>query len=423
MKLKAELWDKIQYLFRNYYDRMIHGVYYLEGKLDKDILAKTIKLILQRVPVLRSRYVANHFKPYWKVEEGNFVDDVLSFKETMDLEKDLDRFITSRFESNRAPQIRINLFRNKTTDTLAILVNHQCMDGSDLKELVNKIVEVYNSMLKGDTGEISIKSGSRANEQVYSSMSLENKKKAKGMYKNISKTKHKIAFPLTEKSKDDKPMIIKHKINAKTFVKLKQYGKSFNSTINDVLLAAYFRTLYKMIDINENQSITIPCMTDLRKHIKTGQTQGFTNLTCLIPCTIDSVGQEFSTTLKKVSKEMSAYKNDLFVGLSAIPLLELAYKVAPSSIAELLIKAGYTNPFIGMSNIGIIDDSKLVWGNVKTKDAFMTGAIKYKPYMQLALTTFKQEITLTISIYGTKDDKKVIEKFFKLYDDELKNAI
>ena len=25
---KAEMWDKMQYLFRNYYDRMMHGVLY-----------------------------------------------------------------------------------------------------------------------------------------------------------------------------------------------------------------------------------------------------------------------------------------------------------------------------------------------------------------------------------------------------------
>ncbi len=73
-----------------------------------------------------------------------------------------------------------------------------------------------------------------------------------------------------------------------------------------------------------------------------------------------------------------------------------------------------------MSNIGIVDDKRLVFAGVKAYDAFMTGAIKYKPYMQLALTTFRKEMTMTICIYGNASDRAIIEKFFKLFNDEIR---
>ena len=41
-KLKAELWDKVQYIFRNYYDRMIHSAVVYDGEIDLDILRKSI---------------------------------------------------------------------------------------------------------------------------------------------------------------------------------------------------------------------------------------------------------------------------------------------------------------------------------------------------------------------------------------------
>lgn len=421
MRLKAELWDKVQYLFRYYYDRMIHAVYYLDGNIDREKFKKSISIILQKVPVLRSRYVASKINPYWIVEEGDFTNEVVSFCDTDNLESDLDEFITSRFESNRAPQIRIRVLNYQGKDTIGFLVNHQCMDGADCKVLVNKIVEIYNDLLNNGDGNIAVKSGSRANEQVYSTMTAEDRKIAKGMYKNVSKTKHRIAFPFTQDNADVKPMIVRYKIDSEMFDKLKAYGKKHNATINDVILAAYFRAIYKTVDIKEDQNITIPCMTDLRRHIKGSETAGFTNLTCLIPCSIDSIGPTFSDTLSKVCDEMNRHKNDKFVGLSPIPLLELAYKVAPSSISELLIRARYTNPYIGMSNVGIIDESKLKWGNIKTIDAFMTGSIKYKPYMQVALTCFIKMLTLTICNYGNNEDKKIIEKFFKTLDKELKS--
>ena len=49
-KIKAELWDKMQYLFRNYYDRMVHAVLYYDGLIDiptlKTVLIATINVYL-----------------------------------------------------------------------------------------------------------------------------------------------------------------------------------------------------------------------------------------------------------------------------------------------------------------------------------------------------------------------------------------
>jgi NRPS condensation-like uncharacterized protein len=403
---------------------MMHAVIYLEEQIDKDKFRQAISIMLSKVPVLRSVYVASKVKPYWEVQIGDFTDAALSFSETKDLDKDLDEFITGRFQSDSAPQFRVKVFTADNQDTIAMLVNHQCFDGADFKQFIYKVAEIYNDIINGGTGEsVPVKSGTRANSQVYGSMTPEDSKIAKGMFKNVSKTKHMIAFPFTEDMDHNKAMMVKHKLSAGDFEKLKEYGKTYNSTINDVLLAAYFRALYHLVNLNENECITIPCMTDLRKHIESGETAGFTNLTCLIPCTIDSVGPEFSATLKKVHGEMEKWKKDKFAGLGGIPLLELAYKIAPSSIAELMIKIGYTNPYIGMSNIGIIDEKKIEFGKAKPRDAFMTGAIKYKPYMQVALTTFKKAITFTICIYGNQSDRAIIEKFFRLFDAELKSVI
>ena len=33
-RLKAQMWDKMQYLFRNYYDRMLHVRIDFDGMLD-----------------------------------------------------------------------------------------------------------------------------------------------------------------------------------------------------------------------------------------------------------------------------------------------------------------------------------------------------------------------------------------------------
>ena len=64
-KLKAELWDKVQYIFRNYYDRMIHAAMVYDGEVDLDILRKSIYRIVTHFPILRSTFHNSAINPHW----------------------------------------------------------------------------------------------------------------------------------------------------------------------------------------------------------------------------------------------------------------------------------------------------------------------------------------------------------------------
>jgi NRPS condensation-like uncharacterized protein len=79
----------------------------------------------------------------------------------------------------------------------------------------------------------------------------------------------------------------------------------------------------------------------------------------------------------------------------------------------------FINPPIAMTNIGVIDKSRLIFDNIEITGAFMTGSIKYKPYFQLALTTFDDEVTFSINFHGTQQDKQRIQSFLLKLDKEL----
>ena len=111
------------------------------------------------------------------------------------------------------------------------------------------------------------------------------------------------------------------------------------------------------------------------------------------------------------------------MGLYSLPLLKLAYGIFPHAISETAIRIGYLNPLIGMSNIGILKTNFLTFGESSVIDGWMTGGVKYKPFMQLALTTINNEITMTIAIRGNKEDKHIVETFFDYLIDEAKEFI
>lgn len=46
--------------------------------------------------------------------------------------------------------------------------------------------------------------------------------------------------------------------------------------------------------------------------------------------------------------------------------------------------------------------------------AWYTGAIKYKPYIQLAATTFMGEITFSVAVRCNEEDCKIIDGFYNI---------
>ena len=347
------------------------------------------------------------------------MEDAFSVTETDDLEHSVMAFDEQRIPIKSNMQIRIGLFRSGEKSALAFVVNHMCFDGGDLKYFVTQLAKNYTKLQRGET-DLTIKEGTRAYDAVYSGLSEEDKKHAKSLYRNISEVKSKHTFPLTPKSAEDVNRIIKRKLSREKFAQARAAGKKFGFTVNDLVLAVYIRSLFDIGVFKEGETLTVPCMVDLRRHMKEGGAEtGLTNHTGFMTVAVNGVGKDMRETLDIVADAMKANKQDRFLGLYSLPLLHLAYTVLPHCVSEIAIRLGYDNPLIGMSNIGSIKPAEYALGDAEPYDGFYTGAVKGKPYMQLALTTFEGEVTFSIAITGNERDEKIVNDFFDVL---LKNV-
>ncbi len=424
IRIKAETWDKMQYLFRNYYDRMIHCVQEYDAPIDVETLTKVLHWTTEQAPVLHSKFVGNIIRPYWKTQPYT-MDDIMDVRLDLGdtLDDVVDEFITSMIPTKSNVQYRFGVFSDGKRWVLALLLNHMCMDGGDAKYFMKKLAENYQKALDG-RDDFEIKTGSRALEEVYSKFDEEQTKKAKSLYKNISAVKDKTLFPLTKKSKNDVITINKRKIDEQTFTQFRQVGKAMGYTVNDLMLGVYIHSLYEMCDIENSTPLSIPCMVDLRRHVVDGAAHtGLTNHTGFMVCNTSSKGETIKDTIDKVVASIAKSKNDPYLGLYSLPLLQLAYIVFPHFISEFAIKIGYLNPLIGMSNIGIMDPVALKMGDANLVDGYMTGGVKYKPYMQLALTTCNGSVTMTIAIKGNDEDKAIVNRFFDIYERNVREFV
>ena len=93
-----------------------------------------------------------------------------------------------------------------------------------------------------------------------------------------------------------------------------------------MLITAYMSAYRKLASLSGDSAVNVTTAVDLRRYIKNPAKLGYTNEVSFINCTVDKVGETPLQTLEAVKKAGLKYKNDEFMGLYGIPLLDFAYK-------------------------------------------------------------------------------------------------
>ena len=420
-RLNAELWDKMHYLFRDFNDRMVHVELSYDFVPDIEALKTVIICAFEKVPVLRSRFIDNKLTTHWEVMPYR-IEDVFSVSYPDDIDEAVENFLTQYISPSESIQMNIALFVKDGKSRLCMIENQMCMDGRDLKYFLQEFCENYSRYVSEGISPVNFRTGSRSYDDVYSGFSKTEAGVARRLFKNINaRDDHK--FPLTSDNIRDESFIARKKFNEETLIKLKAKGKELGATINELLLASYFYSVYELAGFPDSDTVMISNAIDLRRHMNGVDNQGFTNHTSWMQCAIPGRGRDIFETVKYVVRSSNKFKKDKFMGLYGLPLLNFGYNFLPHTVSEEIIKIGYSNPLMAMSNIGILNGQHFALCGKEPVDAFMSGAVKYKPFVLLTATTYKSVITLSMCVRGNDEDKKIVSEFFSLMEKNINTLI
>ena len=420
-RLNAELWDKMHYLFRDFNDRMVHVELNYDFIPDIEALKTVIICAFEKVPVLHSKFVDTKLSTHWEVKSYD-IDDVFSVSYPENVEDAVEEFLTQYIAPDADIQMKFALFIKDGKSTLCMVENHMCMDGGDLKYFLQAFCENYSKYVTDGISPVEFRTGSRSYDDVYSGFSKTEAGVAQRLFKNINaKDNHK--FPLTPNNIRDKSFIARKKFSEEILAKLKVKGKELGATINELLLASYFYSVYELAGYPKTDKVMISNAIDLRRHMDNVEDKGFTNHTSWMQCAIPERGRDIFETVQYVVRSSNKFKKDKFMGLYGLPLLNFGYNILPHAASEEIIKIGYSNPLMAMSNIGILKGADFALAGHEPTDAFMSGAVKYKPFVLLTATTYRNVITLSMCVRGNEEDKKIVNDFFSLMEKNINTII
>ncbi|WP_353947851.1 condensation domain-containing protein [Sporolactobacillus sp. Y61] len=388
-------------------DHYLHAVIHLDAHIDEDLLKKAVDVTMDAVPLLGCRFVETPEKAYW-IPAGWTASDMVQLVRTDHVKAKVYQHLIIKPDEKKGPQMRLTIVRGEATDALAIVLNHMICDGGGIRDYLYLLCDCYNRLAEKPDEEIKNlpDPARRSIRQVFDQMSASQMNQIKhAELQNYPQTK-KDYLPL--QGDERTPFIMTHKVSADRFDKIKSFAKSEGATINDALFAAYICALSRNL---RTDMIAVDCPVNLRTFLPKDYQPGLCNLTSNIVCAVPShAGESFEKALSEVKQVMSIQKGNL-EPLRVYWELENVYQTLPLHQAKQQFPEIYSIPKNGLTNIGVLDDSKLVFDGVRSVDASISGSIKYAPYFQVAITTFRKEMTFSTNFHGTSEDYMWLDHF------------
>lgn len=415
--IKIQAMDEMQYFFKDCNNTCMYCVLYTDGMIDTERLKRAVEMSFVSVPALRSRLVTTSYRPYWEAADFS-ADEIVFLKNSSDTADDINRAITVDIDAFHGPQMMIHVLRNAERDTMCFAINHVICDGAGMKDYLYLLGNLYSNL----TGNInsqwkSEKPGYIKASDIYKSLSLSQKLKMPGHYPATDKDGKEIRFPFG--GEPIAPFVRTFQLSRDRFKKLREFGKSLGCTVNDVIMAVDIRTLYRFLNLSEGANLPISCMIDLRKYIRLKNQQSVCNLTSTVTCDIGpEIGKSLEETALKVKQSMGKRKTD-YSGTSGLFAFNCLSSILPFWALCRIMSTYSANPKISLTNIGVINKEQLQFSGVKITDVFITGAVKYRPYFQLAFSTYDGMMTFSVNLLGSEKDKKLIDEFYAELNDEL----
>lgn len=419
MKYEAEIFDKFQYLYdgTGFSDHQVHCVIYFKGKANAELIKKAAYLLLKSIPILSRTYINLGKNSYWEDRDPLVWKDLFVFTGNPE---DFERFTNSKTDEKTGPQIKLCLLQGEN-DCLSVVINHMVSDGGGFKQCMYLFSEIYSDLLRNpDYTPDCIFDGDRGFKAIAREQGILRRLNLLLVNRRDNNQKSTCEFPMDE-SDTAAPFIVSREVSPELFRNLKEYCRSVGATINDLVLAAYFRALSEMLDV-KGRELSIPIMIDMRRYLKDKSFQALTNLasTTIVKAAV-LPDESFTATLIKISAIMNKKKSGK-LGMNTFLKLDAGFRL-PFVNAYRIMGKTLRHPKIAMTNIGIIDWTRLRFADLPVENAVMYASIKYRPHLQLSVTSFDDKMTLGIGLYGSAKDRRRIETLLDYLDIELYSAV
>jgi NRPS condensation-like uncharacterized protein len=403
-------------------DFMLQMELCFEHRLDVQRLAAALLLLLDAQPVLGCRLVTEKSRVYWErlsVPQPDML--CLASNPT-----EFDNFRNRPIDSRRGPQIQACLMCAADGDRLLLKIAHQVCDAGGLTTLVAQLSHIYTQLAHNP--------GYRPAPHIHSTRTCSQIMRHLPWYiylvllflfvrttlsTQIPKKTHALQVPVGPR--EPFIFVIRHLPPARA-ARLRDYGRQHRATINDIMIAAFYRALLKQEDWDGRAALRIQTTVDLRRHyLPSGTAAEICNLSTYEHINLGTdPGSDFAATLDRVRTIMLRRKAG-WIGLSelcTVPLAALApYRLLVKACSRLLHdRVSSRNYPSGLTNLGRIQPEGAVF-DARPACGWILPPVVYPPILYIGFSGYETSLTLSAGVPLAARD--CIDDFFSQMLEEL----
>ncbi len=349
-------------------------------------------------------------------------------RESSDFPSDAAAFVAEPIDVIGGPQLRACVLKGSARDALVLVVSHLAVDGGALKQAVYLLGEIYRRLERDPDWRPATNAGVRNTEPIIHATKILDRFKA---------LRPEELFPPTEwgvrgTRREGTPMYVWRNVEPTTFRKVVQYGRTHDATVNDLVLTAYYRSLYAALKPAANSKTPIQLSCDLRGLLPEGTQTALANLSAswYIDAPVEA-GEPFAETLRCIAEQTAEWKSSGASAQKAIGIgladrlnrkkgLEPLLKQMEGSAAKL----GHGTGYPGFTNLGVIDETRLDLGaSPHVTSAYLFGPIAFPASFILTASTFRDCLRLSAGIDRKAIDIKLARGIVEGTAAELEQAV
>ena len=321
-RIPSHRFEKLVGAFDLLGEMMIQMELEFDHELDADRLAQAMDLTLDAEPVLGCYYVGRFFRGHWR----RLNPDERDCCTVVNKQADFDRFKQAPINGDKGPQLRCCLLRHSDGDRLLFKFSHLVGDAGGTKMAVARVAEIY-LRLRDDPEykpEPNI-NGSRMLAQVFKRLPLSALPRiwlnARREARRTGKPRLTRAFRLLDEHgevvRTNEPVYLTRVLTTSQVQGMSELGRRCGGKINDVVVAAFMRTLAKLVPGQPGDQLRLQTTVDLRTwYLPEARAGGICNLSSFEnPNLGEDPGPDFKTTLKRVA-DFTRERKSNWVGLS-----------------------------------------------------------------------------------------------------------
>lgn len=429
MRAPAPVFDVFNVHFDRIYEPTMHILFEFNGRIDEKYLkSATIKTIISN-PYLSSRYTEREDTAFWeKIPPDNF-DEAFYILKISGSNEIIFTNPPSALDVYRGPQVRVGIYRFDNCDTVVVSCHHGFTDARGLSDLSAELFTTYRNLQDNPGYEPKSKGWyHRGTEDILKNFSA---LKIRETLANEEPFIDRWAFPVVSYGRGI-PRIANRKFPPERLRKIKEFGREYGATVNDIVAGAFFLALLKINSCESPVSSKKSILTsaDIRRYYGREKEKNPQNLSIAYEMSlIADKNYELKDIIGQIT-EISKEKKSGDMGLACIAFYEEIFTGGIKKVLDFFNimmggyeKSNYKNPVF--SNTGIIDPECFIPENGRNKknpeiiNALFLPVICWPPGFLMTVSTFKDSITILSGYEEGPYSKDTVETFLKYIDDYL----